>query len=232
MFQPMFISSTPSSALRPRHGAMAEWADSPLKRVLDRDHARCRWLAPGGLEVVADMGEEHGVDAVEHAVADQVGLAAEQLLGHARPQHHRAGDLLPLHDLLQRERRDDIHGLAGVVALAMSRRAFDHRLVVCDARLLRRLRNAVDVAAERDHGPARAPVGDPGGRQARDIPLNVKPFFSRMSVMYFEVSTSWNPSSPKLKIESFISWASLARASTPATARFFSSAIRSTRAAL
>ena len=42
----------------------------------------------------------------------------------------------------------------------------------------------------------------------------VKPFFSRMPVRYFEVSTSWKPSSPKLNTESTISCASLARPST------------------
>ena len=34
MFQPMSISSTASSAERPRHGAPAEWADSPWKLYL------------------------------------------------------------------------------------------------------------------------------------------------------------------------------------------------------
>ncbi len=49
----------------------------------------------------------------------------------------------------------------------------------------------------------------------------VKPFFSRMPVRYFEVSTSWKPSSPKLNTESTASWASLARPSTcSATPRF------------
>ncbi len=57
------------------------------------------------------------------------------------------------------------------------------------------------------------------GRRRRGVTL--KPFFSSTAVMYFEVSTSWKPSSPKLKMESFICCASLARASTPAIACFF-----------
>ena len=48
----------------------------------------------------------------------------------------------------------------------------------------------------------------------------LKPNFSSWPVRYFEVSTSWKPSSPKLKTESTISWASLAISSTPRTASF------------
>ena len=40
------------------------------------------------------------------------------------------------------------------------------------------------------------------------------PFFSSMPVRYLEVSTSWKPSSAKLKTESTISCASLAISST------------------
>ena len=59
-------------------------------------------------------------------------------------------------------------GCAGVVPLAVTGRAFDHRIVIRDARLLRRLRNAVDVGAERDHRLARSPRRDERGRNAGD----------------------------------------------------------------
>ncbi len=46
--------------------------------------------------------------------------------------------------------------------------------------------------------------------QAVGIPATprstVKPFCSRMPVRYFDVSNSWNPSSPKLKTMSVIRW--------------------------
>ena len=49
----------------------------------------------------------------------------------------------------------------------------------------------------------------------------LKPFFSSTPVRYFDVSTSWKPSSPKLNTESTASCASLARPSTcSATPRF------------
>ena len=66
----------------------------------------------------------------------------------------------------------------------------------------------------------------PVGRPATPRSI-AKPFFSSTSVMYFDVSNSWKASSAKLKMESFISCASLPRASTPWTARAFSSARRS-----
>ena len=42
----------------------------------------------------------------------------------------------------------------------MSRRGRDDRILVADARLLARLRNVVDVGAERDDGLPRAPARD------------------------------------------------------------------------
>src|SRR6185436_3638196 len=103
---------------------------------------------------------------------DEVGLRADELLGGAGPDADRAGQLLALHDLLHRERRGDVHRLAGVVAFAVSGRAFDHRLVPRDRRLLRRLRDAVDVRAERDHGLARSPRRHERGGNAGDAFLH------------------------------------------------------------
>ena len=45
----------------------------------------------------------------------------------------------------------------------------------------------------------------------------VKPSFSRIPVRYFEVSNSWNPSSPKLKTMSFMTWDCFFIASTSST---------------
>ena len=56
----------------------------------------------------------------------------------------------------------------------MARRAFDHRLVIRDARLLRRLRNAVDVGAQRDHRLARSPRRHERGRNAGDAFLHAE----------------------------------------------------------
>ena len=63
----------------------------------------------------------------------------------------RARQPLALHDLLHREHRGDVQRHAGVVPFAVSGRAVDDRIVIADARLLRRLRNAVDVRADGDH---------------------------------------------------------------------------------
>src|SRR5262245_64813462 len=55
--------------------------------------------------------------------------------------------------------------------------------------------------------------------------FTVKPFRSRMDVRYFDVSTSWNPSSPKLKTESTMTWICLAMPSTASDAWVFSIAV-------
>ena len=85
--------------------------------------------------------------------------------------------MLALHHLLHREGRDDVQGHAGIVAFAVARRAFDHRLVPADAGLLRRLRDVVDVAAEGDHGLARSPTGHPRGGNAGDAALDFEALF-------------------------------------------------------
>ena len=48
-------------------------------------------------------------------------------------------------------RRHNLQRHPGIVAFAVARRAFDHRIVICHAGLLRSLRNIVDIGAERDH---------------------------------------------------------------------------------
>ena len=60
--------------------------------------------------------------------------------------------------------------------------AFDHRVVIGDAGLLRRLGDAVDVGAERDHRLAGSPRRDERRGNAGDAFLDVKPFFFRMSI--------------------------------------------------
>ena len=57
-------------------------------------------------------------------------------------------------------------GTPRVVSFAVAGRAGDDRILVADAGLLIRLRDVVDVGAERDDRLARAPRGDPGGRNA------------------------------------------------------------------
>src|SRR3546814_3895437 len=90
-----------------------------LECILDRDEAGARRLAPGRFQIVADMGEKNGVDAVEHAVTDHEGLAGDQLFGDAGPEQQGAGDVLLLHQLLDRQGGDDVDRLARIVALAM-----------------------------------------------------------------------------------------------------------------
>ena len=62
------------------------------------------------------------------------------------------------------------------------------------------------------------------------IPANprsiLKPFFSRMPVRYFDVSNSWNPSSPKLKTWSTICCVATFIVSMSAATSFFSSSTR------
>src|SRR5207249_11580648 len=109
---------------------------------------------------------------LEEAGAHEEGLTGHKLLGHARPDDQRARKLFPLHEVLHRERRDDVDGLPRIVALAMPRSPFDQRLAIGDAGLLRGFWKAIDIAAERNDRTAGAPARDPGGGYARHAPLD------------------------------------------------------------
>ena len=61
-----------------------------------------------------------------------------------------------------------------VVTLAVPGAALDERLAVGDSRHLRRLRDAVDVAAERDHGAPGAPARYPAAGDAGHAELDVE----------------------------------------------------------
>ncbi len=122
------------------------------------------------------MAEQHDVDVLEHPGANVVGLGADQLLGDAGPELDGALQMLALHHFLHRERGDDVQRHAGVVAFAVARRAFDHRIMIGDAGFLRSLRNIVDIGAERDDGLALAPGGDPGGGNSGDAALDLEAF--------------------------------------------------------
>ena len=107
----MSISSTASSALRPRHGAPAACAVSPLNVYCTDTRPVPVAVAPRHVQVVADVREERDVDVLEQSGAHEVRLGADQLFGRAGPDADRAGQLLALHDLLHRERRGDVHRL-------------------------------------------------------------------------------------------------------------------------
>ncbi len=68
-----------------------------IEGIFNRYQAGAQRLAPRCLEVVADMGEEHGVDAFEHPVAHHECLARDQFFGDSRPKQQRAGDVVALH---------------------------------------------------------------------------------------------------------------------------------------
>ena len=129
-------------------------------------------IAPGHTEIVADVREERDVDILEEALTHEVRLGADQFLGRTRPDADRARQLLALHDLLHGDGGRDVHRLTGVVALAVPGRAFDHRRVVRHPGFLRRLRDAVDVGAERDHRLPRPPRRHERGRDAGDALLH------------------------------------------------------------
>src|SRR5205823_3564357 len=130
----------------------APWRASCMRRQaleakLGRQQRALTARAPRNTEVVANMREENDVDILEHAGPNEKSLPGELLLGDARPEHQRPWHLLALHDLLHRQCGGDVHGLAGVVAFAVSWRTVDNRLVPRDRRLVARLWDAIDVRA-------------------------------------------------------------------------------------
>ena len=84
--------------------------------------------------------------------------------------------MLALHEAFHRERGDDIHGLPGIVTFAVSRRAFNQRVVIRDTRFLRGLWDAIDIGPKRDDGLAGSPSGHPGRGNSRDAAFHFEAF--------------------------------------------------------
>ena len=82
----MSISSTASSALRPRHGAPAACALWPVNVYSTDTMPLLPSVAPGDAEVAADVGEERDVDVLEHAGAHEVRLGGHGFFGDTRPE--------------------------------------------------------------------------------------------------------------------------------------------------
>ncbi len=142
--------------------------------VSDGDRAEGGEAAVAYGEVVGDVGEQDCVDIFEVAGADVVGLGAEKFFGDAGPDLEGAGHVVLLHNVLDREGREDVERDAGVVAFAVAGSADDDGVFVGDAGLLRGLRDAVDVGAEGDHGLAGAPGRHEGGGDAGDAALHLE----------------------------------------------------------
>src|SRR5262245_29405707 len=122
----MSISIAASSALLPRQGAPAECALSPLNMY----STDTRPLLVPSPPVARDVREKHEVDVLEVPLADVVRLGAEQLFRDAGKELDGPLDFLALHDLLQHDRRRDVHRHAGVVPLSVARSTLDERVVV------------------------------------------------------------------------------------------------------
>jgi hypothetical protein len=108
-------------------------------------------------------------------ISSTASSAERPLLGHARPELERARQALLLHDLLHRQRGGNLQRHPGVVPLTVPGRADHDRIAVGDARLLRRLRDAVDIRSERDHRFARSPRCHPRRRDAGEVVLDGEP---------------------------------------------------------
>jgi hypothetical protein len=128
----MSISSTASSALHPPR---APW---PVRGfaidVYSTTPDRCRAAGPRHAELVIDVREDHGVDAGEHAIASVICLGTQAL---RPPSHNINVPATPTTRYSCTASAATTFRPAGVVSFAMSRRAFDHRLMpgmpVCDA---------------------------------------------------------------------------------------------------
>ena len=109
------------------------------------DESERRFIAPRHTKLAAHVREQIRVDPVEDAGAHQKRFAGELLLGHTRPEHDRARNLVAGHDVLHRQRGDDVERDAAVVPFTMSRRAADQWVTYRRSGLLVGLRNAVDI---------------------------------------------------------------------------------------
>src|SRR5262249_37013526 len=101
----------------------------------------------------------------------------QKLFSDARPQLDGALKMLAFHDLLHRDRGENIQRHPRVVAFAMSGCAFDHRLMPRYRRLLRGLRNIINIRTEGNYGLSLAPRCDKRCRNSGYTALDFETFF-------------------------------------------------------
>ena len=114
-----FIASTPSSAERPRSGAVEACADRPRKRNLPVTLASVLDALDG--VAIAGMPRHHGVDVVEQTGAQHVDLARAAFFGGRAVEAQRAAALVGGQPVLDGDRRGGRGGAEQVMAAAMSR---------------------------------------------------------------------------------------------------------------
>ena len=147
-----------------------------MKEILNGDEA-----APGAFtgaigrgKIVADVRTEDDVDVFEKSGADIEGFCGDKFFGDAGKKFDRAGEMVFLHLLFQHERGSDVNGHAGVVAFAVAGSAINDGIVVGDAGLLRRARDAINIGDERDDGLAAPPRRHPGRGDSGDASLDAE----------------------------------------------------------
>ena len=115
----------------------------------------------------------HGdVDVVEMAVAHEIGTAQELLLGGRSEDFQGSRETELLHRALGRDRARDHDRAVDVVALAVSRGAWDDLGPRGRAGRLRVLGVGVVFGVHGDHRPARAEGGEKRRREPRDAALD------------------------------------------------------------
>ena len=163
----MFISSTASSALRPRHGAAAACADAPWNAYSTEISPPAPRTSPQPVSRLCPTWVNSTASTPSNSPSRTWNaLPASSSSAMPGQSIKRARNAFVLHQLLQRERRGDVHRLAGIVPLAVAGAAFHQRLVIRHARLLRNIRQRIGIAAECDHRAARTPARNPAGRHA------------------------------------------------------------------
>ena len=148
-----------------------------LKRELNRHQpAVIRRLPPRSRQLRPHVRTQHNVDVFKQPRPHIKRLRRHQFFRHPRIHLQRSFDLVFNHEVLQRQRRHNVHSVPGVVPFAMPRRALNHRVVIRHARLLIGARNPVQIGDEPNHRLAAIrPSGHPSRRNPGHPALHSKP---------------------------------------------------------
>ena len=93
-------------------GIAGAMGGNSVEHVFDGNQAGAPRLTPTDGQIVGNVGKQHGVNVLKKAVSGIPGLGAQQLFSDSRPEHNRAGQVFPLHDVLDRQRGSDIDCLS------------------------------------------------------------------------------------------------------------------------
>lgn len=152
---------------------------SAMEKVLNGDEPAQITLASrvAGRELIPHVRAKDQVHVLEQSSTDVERFRAEEFLSDAGNNSNGAAEMMLVHEFFQDQSGGNVHSHPGIVAFAVSRCAFDERVVIRHPGPLRGARDAVDIRDEGDHRFPAPVRRHPRGRNSCHSAFHLKAIF-------------------------------------------------------